>query len=60
VSAPSADSDARLDGMTEHELLLLMDLAMETLEGLDQLGVESRAELETLLSDIERRIAEDA
>jgi hypothetical protein len=46
--------------MTDHELLLMMDLAMETFEGMQQLEVSNRDELEALLSEIERRIAEDA
>jgi hypothetical protein len=41
-----------------HELLLRLDLATETLEGLDELGVDSRADLEQLLSRIERQIAD--
>jgi hypothetical protein len=59
VTEPTGGTGDRFDGMSEHELLLLMDLAMETIEGLDQLGVETRSELEALMSDIERRIAED-
>lgn len=49
----------RFDGMSEHELLLMMDLAMETVESLDQLGVETKAELEALMTAIEHEIAED-
>jgi hypothetical protein len=41
-----------------HELLLRLDLAMEVLEGLDELGVQSRAQVEELLSDLERQIAD--
>jgi hypothetical protein len=41
-----------------HELLLRLDLATETLEGLDELGVDNRADLEQLLSRIERQIAD--
>jgi hypothetical protein len=43
---------------TLHELLLRLDLAVETLEGLDQLGVASRDELELLLAQLERQVAD--
>ena len=59
MSAVAAGGGDRLKGMSEHELLLLMDLAMETLEGLDQIGVETRVELEALMSEVERRVTED-
>jgi hypothetical protein len=52
---PSAD---RLGELSDHELLLLMDLATEVLEGLDQLGLETRAEVEAFVAEIERCIAE--
>jgi hypothetical protein len=35
-----------------------LDLASEVLEGLDELGVDSRAELETLVEQIEKQIGE--
>lgn len=60
MSGLPAVLEDRLDGMTDHELLLMMDLAMETFEGMQQLEVSNRDELEALLSEIERRIAEDA
>lgn len=41
-----------------HELLLRLDLAVEVLEGLDELGVDSRAELETLIERLEMQIGE--
>jgi hypothetical protein len=41
-----------------HELLLRLDLAVEVLEGLDELGVASRAELETLIAGLEMQIGE--
>lgn len=47
-----------LDAASEHELLLRLDLATETLEGLDQLGVETRDELLALLDRLEARIAD--
>jgi hypothetical protein len=35
-----------------------MDLATEVLEGLDELGVESRAQVEELLSRLEAQISD--
>lgn len=52
------NSDEDLDMASEHELLLRLDLATETLEGLDQLGVENREELLALLDRLEARIAD--
>jgi hypothetical protein len=39
---------------------LRLDLAMEVLEGLDELGLDTRAEVEKLLADIERQIADSS
>jgi hypothetical protein len=41
-----------------HQLLLRLDLATEVLEGLDELGLETRAEVEQLLVRLERQIAD--
>jgi hypothetical protein len=41
-----------------HDLLLQLDLATEVLEGLDELGVDNRADLEALLVRLERQIAD--
>ena len=41
-----------------HQLLLRLDLATEVLEGLDELGLETRAQVEELLSRLEREIAD--
>ena len=43
---------------TIHELLLRMDLATEVLEGLDELGLETRAQVEELLAQLEREIGD--
>jgi hypothetical protein len=43
-----------------HDLLLRLDLAVEVLEGLDQLGVDNRVELEALLQRLERQISESS
>jgi hypothetical protein len=42
--------------MTVHELLLRMDLATEVLEGLNELGVDNRAQVEALLARLEQQI----
>ena len=49
-----------LESLNDHDLLLLLDLAAEVIEGLDQLGVATRDEVEALMVQIERRIAEQA
>jgi hypothetical protein len=38
------------------ELLLRLDLAVETLENLDELEVDNRAELQALVQQLERQI----
>ena len=43
---------------SEHELLLRMDLATEVLEGLDELGLDTRAQVEALLADLERQLGD--
>lgn len=40
-------------------LLRRLDLAMEVLEGLDELGVQDRDELLTLMESLERQIADE-
>jgi hypothetical protein len=40
------------------QLLLRLDLATEVLEGLEELGLETRAEVEQLLVCLERQIAD--
>jgi len=47
------EDDQRL---TVHELLLRMDLATEVLEGLNELGLDNRAQVEALLARLERQI----
>ena len=41
-----------------HELLMRMDLATEVLEGLDELGLETRAQVEELLARLEQEIGD--
>lgn len=52
VRDPQAESDS------VHQLLLRLDLATEVLEGLDELGLETRTEVEQLLARLERQIAD--
>jgi hypothetical protein len=42
------------------ETLSRLDLAQETLEGLDELGVTTRAELVALMNALEAEIGDDA
>ncbi len=41
-----------------HDLLLRMDLATEVLEGLDELGLDTRLQVEELLVEVEREIGD--
>jgi hypothetical protein len=53
-----ARRDSSEDRASVHELLLRLDLATEVLEGLDELGLETRTQVEELLTRIERQIAD--
>lgn len=44
--------------LSVHEMLLRLDLATEVLEGLDELGLESRSQVEELLSRLETQVAD--
>jgi hypothetical protein len=55
--SPSAQ-ESPAETASIHELLLRLDLATEVLEGLDELGLETRAEVEQLLVRLERQIAD--
>jgi hypothetical protein len=57
TESPRSAEDAPGDSVSVHQLLLLLNLAMEVLEGLNELGLETRAEVEKLLADLERQIA---
>ena len=50
--------DSPSEKTSVHQLLLRLDLATEVLEGLDELGLETRAEVEQLLVDLEQQIAD--
>ncbi len=43
---------------SDHQLLLRLDLATEVLEGLDELGLETRSQVEELLARLEQQIAD--
>ena len=53
---PAGERHERPDAI--HDLMLRLDLAMEVLEGLDELGVENRTELMSLLDRLERQVSE--
>jgi hypothetical protein len=48
------------DALSDHEILLRLDLATEVLEGLDELGLESRSQVEELLTRLEAKIADSS
>ncbi len=58
TDSPQLPEDLWGDTTSVHRLLLRLDLATEVLEGLDELGVGTRAQVEELLSDLERQIAD--
>lgn len=44
---------------TTPTLLMRLDLATEVLEGMEELGVETRSELVALLEQLERQISDE-
>jgi len=56
--SPRGREDSAGDEVSVHQLLLRLDLATEVLEGLDELGLETRAQVEELLARLERQIAD--
>ncbi len=50
--------DSPEESASVHDLLLRLDLATEVLEGLDELGLETRAQVEELLTRLERQVAD--
>ena len=55
---PEPVQDSPGEAASVHQLLLRLDLATEVLEGLDELGLETRADVEQLLVRLERQIAD--
>jgi hypothetical protein len=60
TESPRSANDSPGDTVSVHQLLLRLDLATEVLEGLDELGLDTRAEVEQLLADLERQIADSS
>jgi hypothetical protein len=60
TESPRSANDSPGDTVSVHQLLLRLDLATEVLEGLDELGLDTRAEVEKLLTDLERQIADSS
>jgi len=58
TDSPQSAQDPEGEKASVHQLLLRLDLATEVLEGLDELGLETRAEVEQLLVHLERQIAD--
>lgn len=58
TDSPQLPEDPQGGTTSVHQLLMRLDLAMEVLEGLDELGLESRAQVEELLARLERQIAD--
>jgi hypothetical protein len=58
TESPQAREDSQAETAAVHQLLLRLDLAMEVLERMDELGVETRAQVEELLTHLERQIAD--
>jgi hypothetical protein len=58
TDTPQSAEDSQGETASVHQLLLRLDLATEVLEGLDELGLETRAEVEQLLVSLERQIAD--
>lgn len=48
------------DSLPVEQRLSILDLATEVLEGLDELGVTTRADLILLMERLERQIAEES
>ena len=60
TDSPQSAQGPQGDTASVHQLLLRLDLATEVLEGLEELGLETRAEVEQLLVDLERQIADSS
>ena len=58
TDTPQSAENSQGETAAVHQLLLRLDLATEVLEGLEELGLETRAEVEQLLVRLERQIAD--
>lgn len=55
---PTTANSAADKPRSVHDLLLRMDLATEVLECLDELGLDTRAQVEKLLAELERQLGD--
>lgn len=60
MNAPPAGRSPEGDDLTQEQVLRILDLATEVLEGLDELGVASRAELLALMNRLERLVVDES
>ncbi len=60
IESGRAGEESGDSALSDHEILLRLDLATEVLEGLDELGLESRAQVEELLTRLEAQISDKA
>ena len=58
TDTPDSAQDSQGETAAVHQLLLRLDLATEVLEGLEELGLETRAQVDELLTRLERQIAD--
>ncbi len=58
TDSPGSAHDSQGETASVHQLLLRLDLATEVLEGLNELGLETRTEVEQLVVRLERQIAD--
>jgi hypothetical protein len=59
MSDPQSELNPRVDdSLSDERVLQLLDLATEVLEGLDELGVNTRAELLALMDRLEQLVTD--
>jgi hypothetical protein len=59
MSDPQSELNPRADAsLSDERVLQLLDLATEVLEGLDELGVNTRAELLALMDRLEQLVTD--
>jgi hypothetical protein len=56
--SPQSRENSPGEEVSIHKLLLRLDLATEDIEGLEELGLETRTQVEELLTRLERQIAD--
>lgn len=61
MSDPQSKRNPRVDAsLSDEKVLQLLDLATEVLEGLDELGVSTRAELLALMDRLEQLVTDES